>query len=91
MSQPFTLRVRLFAQAAQIAGSSVVAFELQSLVEESCQTTVEQIAERLSAEYPQMATLIHRSRWAVDNEFVTREHCVSSEQSVAMIPPVSGG
>ncbi len=88
-----TLRadIRLFARAAQIAGTSKVTIELQSNGEGDCSATISQIAEEMGRQFPQMAELIHASRWAVNNEFVIGDFPVSPGCCVALIPPVSGG
>lgn len=93
MSQLITIDIRLFAQAAQLAGETRIRLDFATTQVESelAGVSIQRIANELGRRYPAMAELVNRSRWAVDNEFVPTTDCVLSGQSVAMIPPVSGG
>lgn len=91
MCHRINFEIRLFAQAAQIAGTPKVLLPLESFQAEREQTTIQQISDGLCQMYPQLAELIDRSRWAVETEFVSHEQVVSAGQRVALIPPVSGG
>ncbi|MBX3423951.1 MAG: MoaD/ThiS family protein [Pirellulaceae bacterium] len=85
-----TVQVRLFAAAAQLAGTSSV--QLRALCRpEASITDIDQIGRQLCNEFPQLRGIVQQSRWAVGNEFVSAQYPVQSEQTVALIPPVSGG
>jgi molybdopterin converting factor subunit 1 len=45
----------------------------------------------LCADYPQLAELERAVSFAVNQEYVDREHRLSDHDEVALIPPVSGG
>ena len=45
----------------------------------------------LCADYPQLAELGTSVSFAVNQEYVDREHRLSNNDEVALIPPVSGG
>ncbi|GAB5404670.1 MAG: hypothetical protein Aurels2KO_29010 [Aureliella sp.] len=96
-----TIRVQLFAGAAAIAGTRMVDLNLSELSatdQEESASPVGQSTVRLSAvrsellsRFPELAALAEVSRFAVDNEFASEDTEVNSAQSVALIPPVSGG
>ena len=53
--------------------------------------TVEDLWRALCARYPQLAELRSPVTFAVNREYVRGEHVLSSDDEVALIPPVSGG
>ena len=76
-------RLRLFAQAREIAGTAIT---------EMAGTNVEEIlaaaSERFGDEFA--ALLAHCAVW-VNGEPAKRETPISPEDEVAVLPPVSGG
>jgi molybdopterin converting factor subunit 1 len=53
--------------------------------------TVTDLWSALCADYPQLADLERSISFAVNQEYVGREHPLSHNDEVALIPPVSGG
>ena len=53
--------------------------------------TVEHLWRALCARYPHLTELRSSMMFAVNREYVTGEHVLSSDDEVALIPPVSGG
>lgn len=82
------IQIRLFAGATQLAGQSTVELSPTDL---PTNPTVGDVANCLTARYPQLQSLAAKSRWAIGSEFVELDCPVESEHSLAMIPPVSGG
>lgn len=82
------VNVRLFAGAAQSVGSPKVYLEIEPT---RSSVTVADVARQLVSNYPQLHELAARSRWALDDHFIALDFSVSEEQTLAMIPPVSGG
>ena len=85
------VRVRLFAGAAQAVAKTELVLLMDLDEPDSNSVTIKQIAEKLQRDFPQLSSWIARSRWAVGDQFSTLTARVSANQSVAMIPPVSGG
>ncbi|HAC90173.1 MAG TPA: hypothetical protein DCF63_05995 [Planctomycetaceae bacterium] len=90
MSEQMTIHVRLFAGPAQQLGVSHLELHLlrKNASEQLC---VGDVANRLCDQYPELASLIKRSRWAVGTDFVTQQQELTNRQTLALIPPVSGG
>ena len=53
--------------------------------------TVDDLWSALCAEYAQLSELRASIRFAVNREYVGRDHRLSDDDEVALIPPVSGG
>lgn len=53
--------------------------------------SVQQLLDRLARKYPDMADVLDKTACAINDELVTRDHNISSDQRLALIPPVSGG
>lgn len=82
------IQIRLFAGAAQLAGQTTVELSPTDL---PSNPTVGDVANCLTARYPQLQSLAAKSRWAIGSDFVELECPVESARNLAMIPPVSGG
>ena len=84
-----TIEVRLFAGVREAIGKESV-----QVACERC-ATVADIKEAILRLYPQVASLIRVSRFAVGNTFVADddrlEGAFETGKTVALIPPVSGG
>lgn len=80
-----TIRVKLFAVAKQIADSDV--FETS----QSGPTTVAEVRAQLVDAFPAFQDLLPHLRFAVNAEYASDDTVVTSEDEVAIIPPVSGG
>ena len=77
--------VLLFAGLREAVGSDAVAVELPA------GATVADLRHRLAAACPAAASLLVRSRVAVNHEFVPDDRPIPPGAEVAVIPPVSGG
>ncbi len=75
--------VKLFAGAREKAGSDAAELEVAS------PARVRDLLKTLGELYPELRLI--PGRWAVNMDFVSAEHAVTSEDEVAFIPPVSGG
>jgi molybdopterin converting factor subunit 1 len=53
--------------------------------------TVSDLWAALCADHPQLAELERSVSFAVNQEYVGREHRLADNDEVALIPPVSGG
>jgi molybdopterin converting factor small subunit len=80
------IKVRLFAAAAQMAGTSAVDLSLAA-----DKSTVKDAIEDLQSRFAMIGSLIPISRWAVNGAFVELDCRLSDADVLAMIPPVSGG
>jgi len=69
----------------QVVGAASLTFELP------VGTTVAQLLERLTADYPLIAPYLDRIVVTVNQQFVDRAQVLASEDVVAIFPPVSGG
>ena len=77
--------ILLFALAKEKSGRDSIAILL------SLPTSVRELKEKMTIEYPNLAPLIAISRVAVDRSFATDEQTINGEEEIALIPPVSGG
>lgn len=75
--------LRLFAQAREVAGTSVV----------QCDgATVDEVLENATKTFGEpFAEVVQMSKVWVNGEEVHRRHPVSDKDEVAVLPPVSGG
>ena len=78
-------QVRLFARARDLAGADTITLELPE------RATVGELRQRLEAAYPALAGLLHRSAFAVNNEFAADPLIIPPRAEIALLPPVSGG
>ena len=53
--------------------------------------TVGKLREKLKEEHPEVAELIDRVKFAVNEEYVGEDYVLEGYEKVAIIPPVSGG
>lgn len=80
-----TLRVLLFAQLADSIGRRSIDIELPD------GSTVADLLRALENERASIATLRGRIAVAVDECYATAETVLREGQTIALIPPVSGG
>lgn len=78
-------RVRLFARLSELAGTR------EAEVEVGEGLTAGAVYELLCRKYPRLSGLGEVLRFAVNGEYVSREHPVVEGDEVALIQPVSGG
>jgi MoaE-MoaD fusion protein len=55
------------------------------------QATIDDLWQALCAEFPQLASQGRSISFAVNREYVDRDHRLADDDEVALIPPVSGG
>lgn len=79
------IEVRLFAGAAQLAGTHSLTMEIDR------GSGLNQLCELLIAQQPALEGLVRVSRWAVGSDFVAGDFLIAQPLTIAMIPPVSGG
>ena len=79
------VRLRFFASLRESLGAS----EAEWTVAESA--TVHDLWNALCAEHPNLERLTSSISFAVNREYVERNHRLSDDDEVALIPPVSGG
>jgi molybdopterin converting factor subunit 1 len=79
------VRVKLFAAAREIAGTSQVVVEVRE------GATVAEVRQSLLAQVPNLGQILPHARWAVETEFAGADVVVTEKSEIALIPPVSGG
>lgn len=79
------IEVQLFAGGAALAGVSRVCVHVD---DHAC---VSDVREALRRSTPELEPLLVASRWATGTRFVEVTHRLDGINSLAMIPPVSGG
>lgn len=79
------LRVRLFARARDLAGTSEAELDLDT------GATVNDLLTELVARYPDLEGLRSTLMVAVNNNYARAETIVPENSEVACFPPVSGG
>ncbi len=52
---------------------------------------VKKLREVLKERHPEIADIIERIRFAVNEEYVEEDYTLRGDERVALIPPVSGG
>lgn len=81
-------KIRLFAGAASIVGSSSILIDEDDV--SGC-STIGDLINVLCRLHPELLALSSRSKWVVDCTFVDLHHDLTLPIELAMIPPVSGG
>jgi molybdopterin converting factor subunit 1 len=79
------VRVKLFARAKDLAGTSEVVLQL------SGDATVAELRRVLADHYPALGSLLLRSAIAVADDFAADSVPLSDGAEAALLPPVSGG
>ena len=80
-----SVRVRLFAGLREAVGQRELNLRLHD------GATVEDLREAIAERYPLVRALLGAIVAAVDEEYVEPTHVLREGESVALIPPVSGG
>ncbi|ABY35087.1 MAG TPA: molybdopterin converting factor subunit 1 [Chloroflexus aurantiacus] len=80
-----TVTVRFFAGHRDIVGRSEASYTLAE------GTTLGQLWEQLTAEYPRLTGYTGRLLFAVNQQFAQPTTVLANGDEVAFIPPVSGG
>lgn len=76
------INILLFAHLQETIGESKLSVELSNL-------TVKQIKEWMEAQYPQVS--LQQVMTAINEEFATDTMVVKEGDTIAFIPPISGG
>ena len=79
------MNVLLFARAKDLIGADRIDVEMPE------QATIGELRRRLTQLYPQLASLLEKSGFAVNDEFADETMRIPSCAEVALLPPVSGG
>lgn len=86
------IRVQLFAGAATLAGTRAIVLEPSKLNQDADGLVqLSRVRSEVLSQHPELEPLAEHSRFAVDNEFVSDQAFVHARQTIALIPPVSGG
>ncbi|CAM4182659.1 molybdenum cofactor biosynthesis protein [Paenibacillus xylanexedens] len=80
------LTIQLFAGIAERLNTSLLEFEYIGDI-----PTAADLKEKLSLAYPEAASQIRTSFLAVNQQYAPADNILSSEDELALIPPVSGG
>ncbi|MGE6665848.1 molybdenum cofactor biosynthesis protein [Paenibacillus xylanexedens] len=80
------LTIQLFAGIAERLNTSLLEFEYIGDI-----PTAADVKEKLSLAYPEAASQIRTSFLAVNQQYAPADTILSSEDELALIPPVSGG
>ena len=79
------VHVRMFAAAKDAIRTDTLTITLP------VGATVNDLRRELASSYPELETILHHSLFAVDNEYVSADHRLVDQATIACIPPVSGG
>ena len=74
-----------FAMARDLFGAAELSIELES------GATIAELKQQLLDRFPESVELIHRSTFAVNQQYATDDLPLDESMEVAIIPPVSGG
>jgi len=85
LSAKIQVQVRTFASLRQALGTTSLALDLPS------DATVDDLLERLSADYPAAASHLSTTLVAVNHAYADRAQPLAPGDEVAIFPPVSGG
>lgn len=85
MSDSWQLGIKLFASVREAIGSDTVAVEV------SAGTRVEELLQRLAADYPEIGRRAGALAVAVNHEIAAPSRALIEGDEVALIPPVGGG
>ena len=77
------MTVLLFARARDLIGADRINVEIAA--------TVGDLRRQLVQRYPQIAGLLEKSAFAVNDEFADDAASIPTGAEVALLPPVSGG
>ncbi len=71
---------------------SVVREKLKKSEEEiEFKGSIEELRNLLKEKYPELSEILDKVKFAVNEEYVSDDHIVKDGDTVAVIPPVSGG
>ncbi|HZZ78475.1 MAG TPA: molybdopterin converting factor subunit 1 [Gemmataceae bacterium] len=79
------MKILLFARARDLVGTDRI--ELTT----PASATIGELRSRLAAQYPQLASLLAKSAFAVNDAYADDATPIPLGAEVALLPPVSGG
>jgi molybdopterin converting factor subunit 1 len=79
------VKVRLFAGLKELVGGPQIVVSL------SDGASIRDLEEELGRHYPRLKPLLTSLAFAVDEEYKTRDYVLQENDTVALIPPISGG
>jgi molybdopterin converting factor subunit 1 len=79
------MNVLLFARARDLIGADRVEVEMPE------PATVGELRRILVRQFPNLAGLIEKSAFAINDEFAADEAPIPAVAEIALLPPVSGG
>jgi molybdopterin converting factor subunit 1 len=85
VNEEFQVRVRAFASLRQALGTATLTLNLPP------GTTVADLLERLSIDYPAAVPHLARAIVAVNQDYANPTHSLAPDDEIAVFPPVSGG
>ncbi|AGM40456.1 sulfur transfer protein ThiS [Spiribacter salinus M19-40] len=80
-----TQRIELFGVLREAVGASEVSLDLEPPV------TVDEVLEHLQATYPGVMPHLPRVACAVGDEMRSRQSVLAQDETLVLLPPVSGG
>ena len=80
-----TITVKFFALARDKAGTGDVRLEVPVIA------TVDSVAKTLGEKYPELASMLSKVAFAINQSYVTADVLLKDGDELAVIPPVSGG
>lgn len=79
------IRLMLFAAAKELVGADRMEMTLDD------EATVGDLKQMLVEQFPSLITLVEKSTFSVDQEYVQDSKQLYHDAEVGLIPPVSGG
>ena len=79
------ITVKFFALARERAGVAETKLEVSHIA------TVDSVAKMLGEQYPQLAPMLPKVAFAINQSYVTADVLLRDQDELAVIPPVSGG
>jgi MoaE-MoaD fusion protein len=79
------LQLKLFASFREVVGARELQFEIGD------RSTVQDLLNVLTAQYPGLSTTLEQGMVALNHEYVPHDAVLSDGDEVGLIPPVSGG
>ena len=80
-----TITVKFFALARDKAGTGDIRLEVPVIA------TVDSVAKTLGEKYPELASMLPKVAFAINQSYVTADVLLKDGDELAVIPPVSGG
>ncbi len=81
-----TYEIEMYGVLRRLAEAGVVSIEI-----EASQSTVQALLEELALAHPEVYDRLEQVACAIEDELVARDHSITPDQRLALIPPVSGG